>query len=301
MHDNEPAAPTPATGREDHWISHVLSCAIAAAAAGYLCLFWVQMRPWMPAWLIRAGRDARVYASDKVIAVAQAACGWTPDRRWTWALYSVALALVVPWLMMVVFGRGQPRDLGLRWPNRVGWRILAVGYVASLPLLALMASSAATQEYYRRELFGSSLGAIVAPYLAVLVAEHFLFNGVLLAILRPRRRWPVVPPPAPAIGGRARIALRWIGLAQPADGARGWQRGTRWIGLPDACLLALVLQSILFGLIHVGKSPAECAMSFPGGLALGYVAYRCNSWLVPMMLHLLTGVTVVALIWLWLP
>ena len=38
------------------------------------------------------------------------------------------------------------------------------------------------------------------------------------------------------------------------------------------CLLALVLQSVLFGLVHLGKSDAELAMSFPGGLALGYVA-----------------------------
>ena len=280
------------------WTSHALSVAIAAAAAIYVSLFWVRAQLWMPRGFRDVIRQFHLFAGRQVTA-ATALVDWTPTGRWGWALVSLAMGLVLPWLVMVLIGRGRPRDLGLRWPNRIGWRLIAVGYIGSLPLLVLMASSAATRAYYEHEITHWSLGRLFGPYLIVLIAEHFLFHGVLLAALRPGRRWPTVPTPAPVDGGVVHRVARWIGLAQPTECARGLGRLGRWIGLPDVCWGALLLQTALFGLVHVGKSPAEVAMSFPGGLAMGYVAYRCNSWLVPMVLHAGTGLSVLVLIRWW--
>jgi hypothetical protein len=39
-------------------------------------------------------------------------------------------------------------------------------------------------------------------------------------------------------------------------------------------------------------------LSFPGGVGLAYVAYRCNSLLVPLILHLATGLTALGLVYL---
>jgi membrane protease YdiL (CAAX protease family) len=75
-------------------------------------------------------------------------------------------------------------------------------------------------------------------------------------------------------------------------------RIARWLGLPEGCLWAMTLQALLFGLVHFGKAPAELLMSFPGGLALAYVAYRCNSFLVPMLLHAATALTTLGFVWL---
>jgi hypothetical protein len=152
--------------------------------------------------------------------------------------------------------------------------------------------------YYRHELKSFDLGQLAGTYLTVLLAEHFLFHGVLLALLRPGRRWPDAPPVAPVEGKRGLRVLRRIGLAQPPEGRSGLSRIARWLGLADGCLWALTLQSVLFGLVHLGKAPAELLMSFPGGLALAYVAYRCNSFLVPMLLHAATAMTTLGFVWL---
>lgn len=281
------------------WPSHLLSCVVALLAAFHLSFFWIVPRSWMPSWLTQMTTEFRVTAARKMSEWLPAVVGWSPNTRWRWALLSAAMAVVLPWLLMAVIGRGRPRDLGLRRPNRIGWRLLIFGYLVSFPLLVAMASTPALQTYYRRELTTHSVAGLFGPYLVILVAEHFLFHGVYLALLRPGRRWPVVPEPAPLGDDRLRKALRWLGLAQPPGEARALKHVTRWIGLPDACLFALLLQTVLFGLIHLGKAPAEVAMSFPGGLAMAYVAYRCNSWLVPMLLHAATGSTVLLLVWLW--
>lgn len=282
-----------------HWSNHALSCAIACMAAVHLSFFWIVPRSSMPKWLNQTTVRFRVSFIDYASKALDATVGWTPDGRWRWAMLSAVMALVLPWVVMAVIGRGRPRDLGIRRPNRIGWRLLIFGYLASFPLLAAMASSPTLQAYYRREIDAYSVAGLFGPYMVVLIAEHFLFHGVYLAVLRPGRRWPIVPEPAPTEGTRLGKVLRRLGLAQPTGDARGVLRVMRWIGLPDACLTAVLLQTVLFGLIHLGKAPAEVAMSFPGGLAMAYVAYRCNSWLVPMLLHAATGTTVLVLVWLW--
>jgi len=92
--------------------------------------------------------------------------------------------------------------------------------------------------------------------------------------------------------------LRWIGMAQPTDGARGVQRFTRWLGLPDGCLDAVLLSGLLFGFVHSGKNPRELLLSFPGGTFLAYLAYRCNSWHAPYLLHALTVLAAGAMMFL---
>ncbi len=291
---NEGDLAAPRTGPKDH----VVSVALALLAAAYLSLFWMMVDPLLPEVLEGPHRALRRSVQGTLVSGAKALLGPAVSPRWQWALVGGVMALGLPWLVMLCLRRGRPRDLGLRLPNRIGWRWLIAGYLASLPLLFVLALSPQTQAYYRGEIASMSFAAVLAPYLLVLIAEHFFFHGVLLAVLRPTRRWPTVAPPAPTDGPPLRRILRWLGLAQPTHNANGLARLTRWIGLPHACLGALLLQTFLFGLIHVGKSTAEFAMSLPGGLALGYVAYRCNSWLVPMVLHAATGMTVLGMIWL---
>ncbi len=283
------------------WTSHLLSLVIALGAGVYFCAFWVKVRPRMPDWMGWINRTSRTLVLPKIVQAIEAMTGWEPTGRWTWAVVSLVLGAALPWLIMALIGRGRPRDIGLRWPNRVGYRLVIVGYLASLPFLVWMAWSPKVQAFYQRELAIEPWTRLYGPHVIVLFAEHLMFHGILLAALRPGRRWPVVPTPVPAEGPALRRVLRWLGLAQPTGDARGLVWLTRWIGLPDACVWAMVLQTALFGLVHAGKPPAELAMSFPGGLAMAYVAYRCNGWLVPLVLHTATAVTVLALVWLWSP
>ena len=48
---------------------------------------------------------------------------------------------------------------------------------------------------------------------------------------------------------------------------------------------AIWLQAIPFGLLHWGKPPLEMASAFPGGLLLGLLAWRAESFLPCFALH----------------
>jgi hypothetical protein len=297
MSSLETQSQTPAEGHGPTVFNSIFSVIIALISAIYLSLFWVQNLSLMPGWLCQARTGVQYSMTRAVNTLAKSLGAAPPGSRWVWAFVSVIMGIILPWVFMAVMGRGRPRDLGLRWPNRIGWRLIAAGYVLALPALLLMASSPAMRAYYRAEVTNNPGGQLVGTYLAVLLAEHFMFHGVLLALLRPTRRWPAVPPPAPVEGTRSSRALRWVGLAQPSSGgASGLSAAAAWLGLPQGCLLATVLQAALFGMVHLGKAPAELAFSFPGGVALAFVAYRCNSLLVPMLLHLATGLTTLALV-----
>jgi hypothetical protein len=298
MLNGEPLAEDAPPGRPLRWHSHVLSLLIALIAGAYLCPLWMKSNAWLPVWVRQLQNRIHGSAVSTLNAGIKALGGQPLTTRWMWALLSVLMGVVVPWLFMLVMGRGRPRDIGLRWPNRVGWRLLAVGYLVALPLIGLMASAPATRAFYTSELKKFPLGTLAGTYLIVMVAEHFMYQGVLLALLRPGQRWPVIPEPAPVVGSVGVRSLRWIGLCQPTFGKAGLERVLAWVGLPEGCLGAMVLQAVLFGLGHVGKAPVEVLLSFPGGVGLAYVAYRCNSLLVPLILHLATGLTALGFVYL---
>ena len=202
--------------------------------------------------------------------------------------FFVVTSFLLPWLVMALARRGRTTDLGWRRPNRFAWRIVGIAVVVSVPFSLWMVGSSTFAPYYRSHLQGGASSFLIY-YFVVMFGEHFLFHGVMLAALRADGRWPV-PPPVDCSGqGRARCALQWVGLAQPTGGVVGGRRVTRWLGLPDHCVTAILLSAMLFGVMHLGKDPREALLSFPGGIFLAYLAYRGNSWLAPFILHLLTA------------
>ena len=54
---------------------------------------------------------------------------------------------------------------------------------------------------------------------------------------------------------------------------------------------ALLLQSIPPTLLHIGLCPSELMGSFPGQLALGWIALRGGSYWPAVILHAITGIT----------
>jgi membrane protease YdiL (CAAX protease family) len=214
--------------------------------------------------------------------------------EYQWGAYLVIAAGAVPWLAIVLLGRWRPRDIGLRAPNRIGWRVLILGYVAAVPFLVWMALSPGFGDYYASQMKNGWV--FVEFYLVNMMTEHLFFHGVLLAAFRPGLRWPAPPPVVRDAVGGWRRRLQWIGLAQPRDGARGLGRVTRWIGLPDGCVPAILASALLFAAVHIGKDARELVLSAPGGVALAYIAYRTNSLLTPLILHTATAATAAALL-----
>ena len=209
----------------------------------------------------------------------------SPTGHTRFALYLLLIAFLLPWLVMAVFRRGRPVDLGWRRPNRLTPRMLAVSSVVAAPFLWWMVRGAGFAVFYQRYL-DAGLLTVACYFGVVLFCEHFFFHGVMPAAFRPGHRWPHSARLDRSGKGTLRRLLQWLGFAQPVDGARGLPALARWLGLQEGCAGAILMSGLLFGAVHSGKDGRELFLSYPGGVFLGYMAYRCNSWFAPFFLHI---------------
>ena len=247
---------------------------------------WLLVRP--PAWLdpgIHAVWSWPQIQVHRLVVNILTAIGLdAPSRFLRFELYFILLALLLPFAACLLLGRGRPADTGWRKPNRLLLRIVGGSLLVSVPFLIWMVRSPEFLPFYRPYVEAGPL-RIAVYYVVVLFCEHFFFEGVMLAAFRTDGRWPKPPKVVQdAVSGWRRIA-QWFGVAQPTKGAVGLRRATRWLGIPDGCVGAIILSGVLFGLVHWGKAGREYFLAFPGGLFLAFLAYRCNSWHAPYLLH----------------
>lgn len=59
-----------------------------------------------------------------------------------------------------------------------------------------------------------------------------------------------------------------------------------WMLAPLFGRWAIAVQMVPFALSHIGRPPLELWSSFPGGLVVGWLAFRSRSFLPPFALHL---------------
>jgi len=259
--------------------SYAAPAAAMIVAIAYCLAFLVNAVGWLPAPIadaVRVPRELLLRVLRRVIE---------PDTpgsyEWINGSYLAIVGIVLPWVVMAMLGRGRPASIGVRWPNRVGLRVLVVAYVLSMPFLYWMVDGSGLPGYYLPHLRRSGALAFLAYYTVNMLGEHFLLHGVMLAALRPGMRWPDPPPPRTVFELRDERALYVSPLVHVL----------RWIGLPRACHFGVLGSALLFALVHVGKDPRELVLSLPGGIVLAYLAYRTNSFLTPFILHLATAGT----------
>ena len=240
----------------------------------------------------------RLFVTRRIEMILTGICSASPSLEVRYALYYFVTAGLVPWCARALLGRARPTSLGLRYPNRLGVRVLLVGTVVSAPCLWWMISQPGVAEAYVAGFERVGYVSVLTVYLTVLCAEHFFFHGAVLAVCRVGCRWPESPPLEHDATTRWRRVLQWFGMAQSTRGASGLQKATRWLGLPDGCFVAVVFSSVLFASVHLGKNPRELFLSLPGGLASAYLAFRTNSLLVPAALHFIVGAVATVLVYL---
>ena len=194
-------------------------------------------------------------------------------------------ALVVPWLVMGALNRGGPFDIGWRKPNPLLLRLVGCSFLVALPFLYWMVCHPDFYAPYQKKYADTSMISVALYYAWVLFCEHLFFEGLMLGAFRDGGRWPPPARISKIDGSWFHRVLRWIGIAQPTGESKGVQKITRWLGLPDGCLGAVLLSGLLFCMVHAGKNPRELLLSYPGGTFLAYLAYRCNSWHAPYLLH----------------
>ncbi len=276
------------------------SWAVPAATvlvSAYLFIVFVQPQAWMGQSIGDGIRSFRS-AAESVIFRAIDVVGLTAPRSafFRHGLFLLVYSGLLPWLVMVMLGRGRLSNLGLRCPNAAGWRILLFGFFVAFPIQVWMVQGSEIGSYYLGQFRRSGLWLFCGYYLTNMLTEHFLFHGIMLALFRRGFTWPTSPPVDCSATNSWRRALQWVGLAQPVHGASGWAGFVAWCGLPQGCVFAVVMSGILFGAVHIGKDPRELILSLPGGLLLAYLAYRTNGFLIPLMLHLATASTAFLLI-----
>ena len=270
-----------------HRVRHMI---IAAFCSAYVIAFFARVPGSWHAPLSARLRNTKQWGVQ-LVERGFAGIGMdTLSQHFIFGAYLLVFAFVIPWITMLVIGRGRPAALGCRLPNRLGWRLLAISYVCAAPFLVWMVRSPQFAAQYMQQL-RSGAADFIGFYAVNMFAEHFLFQGVLLAALRRCGKWPKPIPLHRTEGRGLTRALQWMGMAAPTGNARGFHRVRQWLGLAEGCVFAILLAGPLFGAVHVGKDPRELLLSIPGGIVLGYIAYRANTWLVPLVLHLATGGT----------
>ncbi len=273
------------------WVWAVRSCMT-------IYVIWLTVLP--PKWLTPAiyslWRSPQLWVHRVIGRVLRAVGIDEPSQFLRVGAYYMLLWFVLPTIICFLFRRGKPADTGWRKPNRLLLRIVGSSFVVSIPFLLWMVRSPQFAPYYQSYI-DAGPATVLTYYVIVLFCEHFLFEGVMLAAFRADGRWPEPPKLVQdASTGWRRIA-QWFGVAQPTGSAKGLQKITRWLGIPDGCVGAILLSGILFGLVHWGKAGREFLLAFPGGVFLAALAYRCNSWHTPYLLHAGT-VTTAAVIFL---
>lgn len=239
------------------WLASLL---VFVTGAAYVCTWWgwgvIRARAWLPSQLYDAWRS-----------IPRAVGRWEDKSYWRWLLMQCLIALV-PLLLCMAFRR-KPRDLGLGRFNVLGWRLIAVSVLLSIPFgFWMIYDEPELLPQSSREVF-LFLGRLVG-----VVPEHVLICGLFVALMLPGRRLPDRVPVAAVQGTWQQRALRWLGLAQPVSGGRVLP----WFGLTGASLVAVTASGVIFWLAHVGKtSILEVSLSLPGGVAVAYVTLRTQS------------------------
>lgn len=249
----------------------------------YCAIFMIRAQSWYPESLISIVQGAQ-QGTMNFIKRALRTTGLPEGGECVAGAYFLIIAAVVPLIAALLMGR-RLRDLGCRLGNRYALRYFVLGFVISLPFLIWMVQSPTLAGPYLKQL--NRIGAVgfCGFYLINMLTEHFLLHGVVLGLCTPCGRWPEVD--APQQTERRLIGLlRWLGLSG-AGSKSGSMSG--WLGLPPGCLLPIVVSALLFGGVHLGKDVRELVLSFPGGLAQGYIAFRSGTWFTPFALHLATA------------
>ena len=76
-----------------------------------------------------------------------------------------------------------------------------------------------------------------------------------------------------------------------------WVRDLKnWFRIEPYYYFVILLDGLLFMLIHVGKPLSEVLTAFPGGVFLGLLAFKFKSFLPCYLIHTMTAGTIIFLI-----
>ncbi|MFC1890538.1 hypothetical protein ACFL4G_12365 [Thermodesulfobacteriota bacterium] len=214
-----------------------------------------------------------------VTTIRQALVPWASYYH-VWVVTSAIYFLCIPMIAARSLYSLSLREMGIAWFRAKDLKVIALLYVIALPALAILASRDAMFHFYEPYFRGGLRDYLVWTNILMLI-EHASFQGVLVALLEPG-----------FFTGRP-------SMSSPIRGIRAAFAEVR--AIDGRILLVILLDGLLFMLIHIGKPLVEVAAALPSGILLASLAYRFRTFLVCYLLHTMTAGTIVALIYLFHP
>ena len=187
---------------------------------------------------------------------------------------ALVLGLIVPATLLSIYWRRSLFDLGLRWPNSVGWRWTMVSVASSVPVGLWITGLVPPS--------GSDLAYVVR--LLVMLPEHFLICGVAVALLLPGRSLSGPSQIVSADNLGLRPVLGRLHATLPRS-PHAQVSLLGWLGLCPASLFAIVASATIFVAAHVGARSAELAFSVPMGIFCAYMTWRTGSIWPALLTH----------------
>ncbi len=107
-----------------------------------------------------------------------------------WAAYDFTGYVIVPLILALVLGF-EPRELGFKLPNRRGWVMFILLFIASVPISFYGLTIPEMRNYYPIFSYSSTTGFVVKELVVgvIMFAHEAFYRGILLFPLARRNEW----------------------------------------------------------------------------------------------------------------
>ena len=204
----------------------------------------------------------------------------------SWVVISGIHFLLVPLIIGRFFLKFSLREMGLRGISFSHFKVLLLLYFVALPVLIWLSAREDMYQYYQPYI-KEGLWTYLLWTNLIMVFEHVSLQGILVAFMEP----------AFFSGSSEQISGSESNKGKKNKRGLMWVRDFQnWFRIDPYYYFVILLDGLLFMLIHVGKPISEVLTAFPGGVFLALLAFKFKSFLPCYLIHTMTAGTIIFLI-----
>ena len=203
-----------------------------------------------------------------------------------WVVISGIHFLLVPMIIGRFFLKFSFRKMGLGGISFSQFKVLLLLYLFALPVLIWLSAREDMYQYYLPYI-KEGLWTYVLWTNLIMVFEHVSLQGILVVFMEPDF----------FSGSSEKLSVLEGNEGKSTKRGLKWVRDLQnWFSIDPYYYFVILLDSLLFMLIHVGKPLSEVLTAFPGGVFLALLAFKFKSFLPCYLIHTMTAGTIIFLI-----
>ena len=203
-----------------------------------------------------------------------------------WVVISGIHFLLVPLIIGRFFLKFSFRKMGLGGISFSQLKVLLLLYLVALPVLIWLSAREDMYQYYQPYI-KEGLWTYGFWTNLIMVFEHVSLQGILVAFMEPDF----------FSGSSEKLSGSTSNEGKRIKGGLKWVRDLQnWFSIDPYYYFVILLDGLLFMLIHVGKPLSEVLTAFPGGMFLALLAFKFKSFLPCYLIHTMTAGTIIFLI-----